>query len=86
MFVTCKYVLNMPKMIQVRHVPDSLHRTLKARAAMAGMSLSDYLLAELRRIAERPTADEMKKRLRQRSRVNPTESPVAAVRAERDQR
>jgi len=76
----------MSKMIQVRNVPEVLHRTPKARAAMAGMSLSDYLLAELRRTAERPTLDEMKKRLQQRSRVNPLESPAAAVRAERDQR
>jgi plasmid stability protein len=42
-------------MIQVRNAPDALHRSLKARAAMAGMSLSDYLLGELREIAERPT-------------------------------
>jgi hypothetical protein len=42
-------------MIQLRNVPDALHRTLKARAAMTGMSLSDYLLAEIREIAERPT-------------------------------
>ena len=45
----------MSKMIQIRNVPDALHRRLKARAAEAGMSLSDYLLAELRRSAERPT-------------------------------
>ena len=45
----------MSKMIQLHNVPDALHRTLKARAAMAGMSLSDYLLAEIKEIAERPT-------------------------------
>ena len=45
----------MPVMIQVRHVPDALHRRLKARAALAGMALSDYLLLELRSVAERPT-------------------------------
>ena len=43
---------NMPKMIQLRHVPDDLHRRLKARAAMAGLPLSDYLIRELRKIAE----------------------------------
>ena len=48
-------LINMSKMIQLRNVPDALHRTLKARAAMAGMSLSDYLLAEIREVAERPT-------------------------------
>jgi antitoxin FitA len=46
--------LYMSKMIQLRNVPDSLHRTLKARAAMVGMSLSDYLLREIKEIAERP--------------------------------
>jgi plasmid stability protein len=76
----------MSKMIQVRHVPDALHRTLKARAALAGMSLSEYLLAELRRLVERPTVDEMKERLRQRRQVEPEESPAEAVRAERDRR
>lgn len=53
-------------MIQLRHVPDNLHRSLKARAAMAGMSLSDYLLAEIREIAERPTLAEMRERLHTR--------------------
>jgi plasmid stability protein len=53
-------------MIQLRHVPDALHRSLKARAALAGMSLSDYLLAEIREIAERPTLAEMRERLHQR--------------------
>jgi hypothetical protein len=46
-------------MIQLRNVPDGLHRSLKARAAMAGMSLSDYLLAEIKEIAERPTLAEL---------------------------
>ena len=41
-------------MIQIRHVPDPLHRELKSRAAQAGVSLSDYMLAELRRMAEVP--------------------------------
>jgi len=43
----------MSKMIQLRHVPDALHRKLKARAAKKGMSLSDYLIAELTPIAGR---------------------------------
>jgi plasmid stability protein len=53
----------MSKMIQIRNVPDALHRKLKARAAMAGMSLSDYLLSELRRTAEVPTLAELEERL-----------------------
>jgi plasmid stability protein len=59
----------MPKMIQVRNVPDALHRKLKARAAVAGKSLSDYLLAEIGRIAALPTREEMRERLHSRSRV-----------------
>ena len=54
----------MSKMIQLRNVPDALHRTLKARAAMEGMSLSDYLLSEIKEIAERPTLTEFRARLR----------------------
>ena len=63
MCCTCNYAKHMSKMIQIRNVPDALHRKLKARAAMAGMSLSDYLLAELRRTAEVPTLAELEERL-----------------------
>jgi plasmid stability protein len=76
----------MPTMIQIRNVPDPIHRTLKARAAMAGMSLSDYLLAELRRSTERPTRQELLDRLVARSRVTLRLSPAAAVRSERERR
>jgi plasmid stability protein len=60
----------MSKMIQLRNVPDALHRGLKARAAMAGMSLSDYLLAEIKEIAERPTLAELRERLHKRKPVS----------------
>jgi plasmid stability protein len=76
----------MSKMIQVRHVPDTLHRGLKARAAMAGMSLSDYLLAELREIAERPTLAELRERLHQRKAVAAPLDTALLVREERDAR
>jgi antitoxin FitA len=76
----------MSKMIQVRNVPDSLHRTLKAQAALAGMSLSDFLLAEIRRVAERPTIAELRERVRHRSRVETPVSAAEAVRWERDAR
>jgi len=76
----------MTVMIQIRNVPDSLHRRLKARAALAGMSLSDYLLNEIRQVAERPTLEELLARLERRRSVNPSESAEDAVRAERDQR
>jgi antitoxin FitA len=76
----------MSAMIQIRNVPDALHRRLKSRAALAGMSLSDYLLAEIREVAERPTLDELRARLARRSSVTPSLAPAEAVRAERDQR
>ena len=76
----------MSKMIQIRNVPDDLHRKLKSRAALEGMSLSDYLLSEIGRHAERPTLREIRERLRRRTPVEPHLSPADAVRAERDAR
>ncbi len=76
----------MPKMLQVRNVPDALHRILKARAALAGMSLSDYVLRELRRTAERPTPDELRRRIESRRPVEPHPSPVEALAEERASR
>ena len=76
----------MTKMIQVRNVPDELHRRLKSRAAMAGLSLSDYLLGELRRAAELPTMEEMLARISEREDVDLGEKVVEAVRAEREGR
>ncbi len=84
MCATCVYVLHMPAMIQIRNVPDALHRRLKLRAALAGMSLSDYLLSEIRQVAERPTLDELRVRLERRPGMTPSVSPVQAIRAERD--
>jgi plasmid stability protein len=81
---TCFYVLNMSKMIQVRNVPDALHRRLKSRAALAGMSLSEYLLSEIRAAAERPTIEELRARLERRSTVAPPISAAEMIRAERD--
>ena len=76
----------MAAMIQIRNVPDALHRRLKSRAALAGMSLSDYLLSEIRQVAERPTLDELRARLERRPTVAPSVGPAEAVRAERDRR
>jgi antitoxin FitA len=59
----------MPKTIQLRNVPDALHRHLRAHAAMAGMSLSDYLLAELKEIGERRTLAELRECLHRRKPV-----------------
>lgn len=76
----------MPKMIQLRNVPDDLHRRLKSRAALEGLSLSDYLLAEVRKVAERPSVRELRVRLesRERARLRPT--PAQVIRAERERR
>jgi hypothetical protein len=79
-------ILSMSKMIQLRHVPDALHRLLKARAAMSGLPLSDYLIREVRKIAEQPTPEEMRERLRQREPYRGKTSPTEVVRAERDSR
>jgi plasmid stability protein len=73
-------------MIQIRHVPDDVHRKLKARAALAGMSLSEYLLSEVRRPLERPTRTEIVARLARRRPVRLRESPAEAVHAERRRR
>jgi len=76
----------MSAMIQIRNVPDALHRRLKSRAALAGMSLSDYLLDHLRVVAEQPTIEELQARLDRLPPLKPSISPAEAVRAERDRR
>jgi hypothetical protein len=76
----------MAKMIQLRHVPDALHRTLKARAALAGVPLSEYLIEAVRKLAERPTVEEMRTRLATRERIDGQVDPTAVLRAERDAR
>lgn len=73
----------MLRMIQVRNVPEVLHRSLKARAANAGMSLSDYLLGELREIADRPTLDEFRERLHTRRPFAAAMDTAELVREER---
>lgn len=84
MWRTCLYVFHMSAMIQIRNVPDALHRRLKSRAALAGMSLSDYLLSEIREVAERPTIEELRSRLERRPPMTPLVAPAEAVRDERD--
>lgn len=74
----------MPVMIQIRNVPDALHRRLKARAAHAGLTLSDYLLAEVQRAASRPTRDEMLSRLHGRKRVALKTPAATIIRNERE--
>jgi plasmid stability protein len=74
----------MSKMVQIRNVPDALHRKLKVRAAEAGQTLSDYLLAELERTAARPTRQEMLARLHGRQRVTLKTPAAVVIREERD--
>ena len=81
---TWLHAVRMGTMVQIRNVPDALHRRLKSRAALAGMSLSDYLLSEIRQVAERPTLDELRERLHSRGATAPSVAPAEAVRAERD--
>jgi plasmid stability protein len=69
----------MARVIQIRNVPEDLYRTLKARAAHAGMSLSDYLLNEVRQVAARPTLDELVERLRRRKPIRTEEASAEII-------
>jgi plasmid stability protein len=73
-------------MLQIKNLPDNLHKRLKIRAAQLGVSMSDYVVAELRRALEVPTREEFLARLRTGSRVELPGGAAAAVRAERDGR
>ena len=74
----------MAKLVQIRDVAEPVHRTLKARAAQSGVSLSEYLRAELARVAALPTPDEVRDRLRQRTPVKTRERPEAVIRRLRE--
>lgn len=76
----------MARMIQIRNVPDALHRRLKARAALEGMSLTDYLLLEIRKVADRPSRRELLERLGQPARKALRPSPAHLLREERSAR
>lgn len=84
MFFTCDTLLNMTKMIQIRNVPDDLHRRLKVRAAKMGMTLSDYLLSEIEQVAEKPTLQELMERLARDEPVELDEPPDVTIRRLRD--
>jgi antitoxin FitA len=73
-------------MIQIRNVPDRIHRTLKSRAAWAGLSLSDYLLREITRVAQRPTLDEVLEAIDADTSVHLGSEAVEATRSERAER
>jgi antitoxin FitA len=73
-------------MVQIRNVPAEFHRRLKARAAMEGMSMSDYILRELGKALERPTRQEVLDRLRARPVRQLKRSAAEVIQAERDSR
>ena len=72
--------------IQIRNVPPELHRKLKARAAEQGLTLSEYLLREAERAVERPTIQEVTRRIRARPLTKLTTRPADLIRADRDSR
>jgi plasmid stability protein len=76
----------MSKMIQIRNVPESMHRILRSRAALAGMTLSDYLRVELGRTVERLTPGELRERLTAMPPLAVREPPAKALRQERDRK
>jgi plasmid stability protein len=77
----------MSKMIQIRNVPDDVHRTVKARAARAGMSLSDYLKRDLERQAALPVMEEFDRLIQQDEPVHiSSEEIVELIHEGRNQR
>jgi antitoxin FitA len=72
------------KSIQIRDVPDSIHRILRERAARAGVSLSEYLLAEVKRVAERPAVSDVLRLAGSRSGGAGVDEIVESVRSGRD--
>lgn len=84
MFSTCVIIFHMSKMIQIRNVPDDLHRRLKVRAAQEGMTLSDYLLSEIELVAKKPTMKEWLEKVGSREPVEVDELPEVTIRRMRD--
>ena len=76
----------MSIMIQIRNVPDELHRKLKVRAAESGVTLSEWLLRDARRRAERHSDEEMRRRLAELRPIKTSESSAQMVRRMRDER
>ena len=66
MLYTCLHALHMSKMVQIRSVPDDIHRSLRMKALKAGTSLSEFLLAEITQVANRPSIEEVLARIARR--------------------
>lgn len=76
----------MSKMVQIRNLPDLVHRTLKARAAREGMSLSDFVKRELERTASRPSMLEWLERTEQNRPIGNNQTSVRVIRELRESR
>lgn len=86
MHYACTHADCMSKAVQIRNMPETLHRRLKARAALAGMSVSEYALLELKRTLEQPTTQEILERLAALPPIEATPSPAKILREERNRR
>jgi hypothetical protein len=86
MLRTCNNACHMSKMIQIRNVPDDVHRKLKVRAAQEGTTLSDFLLAEIRLAADQPSMTELLERLASQPPFDPGVSSAELIRRHRDAR
>ena len=76
----------MAKMLQIRNVPEDVHRRLKSRAALAGTSMSDYVLREIKQSLEKPTRDELFARIAQLPPIELAPPPSEVLRQERERR
>ena len=76
----------MSKMLQIRNVPDDVHRRLKSRAALGGTSMSDYVLREIERLLDRPTREELFARIAELPPIELTPSASDILRDERERR
>ena len=76
----------MQTMIQIRNVPETLHRRLKARAAIEGISMSRYVLREIEKALERPSRRELLEAIRSQPEVALEPPPADVLRQERDSR
>jgi antitoxin FitA len=83
---TCDHAEDMSVMIQIRHVPEDVHRKLKIRATEAGMSLSEFLAREVASIAARPSAAELRRKLEEMKIGRVKTPPEKVVREARDAR
>lgn len=78
--------MHMNTMIQIRNVPETLHRRLKVRAAMEGVSMSRFVLREIERALERPSRRDLLEAIRAQPEIELDPPPAEILREEREQR